>query len=126
MVDAVGVYVRYETPDEKGETRRQRNERLDHYTPPFEIPKDGQYIWNWFREISAIASNVSDGFYKPIPPSEYLAWQQLTENIVYPWEYDIMFAMDAVYCDEMNKEIQSRQQARLDRKEREAELNRRR
>lgn len=65
-------------------------------------------MWAWFRELSSIASPISDGFYRHIPPSEYLAWQQITGNIVYSWEYDILFAMDAVYCEEMNKEIRAR------------------
>ena len=118
--------MRYEFPDEKGETRRQRNERVGESTPPFEIPEHGQYIWDWFKELSLIASSVSDGMYRPIPPSEYLAWQQITGNIVYSWEYDILFSMDSVYCDEMNKEIQARQSIRQERVEREAELNSRR
>ncbi len=70
-----------------------------------------------------MSSPVIEGMYRPIPPSEYLAWQQITGNIVYPHEYDIMFAMDAVYCEEMNKEINARREKWQERKEREAQLN---
>lgn len=110
-------------PDESGETRRQRNERLREITPDFRIPPNGSHIWEWFKEISAVASPVFEGFYRRIPPSEYLAWQQLTGNIVYPVEYDILFAMDGVFCDEMNAEIQSRRTIQQERLKKEAELN---
>jgi hypothetical protein len=110
-------------PDEKGETRRERNERLKSPTPQFRIPQSAHYIWNWFKEISDIASPIREGFYRRIPPSEYLAWQQLTGNIVYPEEYDILFAMDGVFCDEMNAEIQAREAIRQERLEKERELN---
>lgn len=99
---------------------------MNEVTPPFEIPENGKHIWDWFREINSVAAVRQDGQYQPIKPSEYLAWQQITGNIVYPAEYDIMFAMDAVFCDEMNKEIESRQEMWRDRKEREMELKGRR
>lgn len=96
---------------------------MGEHTPPFEIPEHGGYIWEWFRELSLITTNVFDGLYRPIPPSEYLAWQQITGKIVYSWEYDILFSMDSTYCDEMNKEIQARQSIRQERAEREAQVN---
>lgn len=120
------MHVRYEMPDEKGETRRERNERLKEPTPFFKIPEAGIHIWQWFREINDIASPMREGFCRRIPPSEYLAWQKITENIVYPEEYDILFAMDAVFCDEMNAEIQSRETIRQERLEKEREMNSRR
>ena len=42
-----------------------------------------------------------------IPPTELRAWAAILGNIVYPFEYDILMSMDAVYCDEINKEIAS-------------------
>lgn len=78
----------------------------------------------WFKELSRVAGRFSDnGRYQPILPSEYVAWSKLTGNIVYSHEYDILFAMDAVFCDEANKEIESRQVIRQEKAQREAELN---
>lgn len=100
--------------------------RVGEQTPPLNIPEEGKYIWEWFKELSLIASPVFDGLHHPIPPSEYLAWQTITRNIVYSWEYDILFSMDNVYCDEMNKEVQSRRTVQQDRAAQEAKLNGRR
>lgn len=107
MAEAVRVYVRYEIPDENGETRRQRNIRVGEYTPSFILPKEGKYIWEWFVSLNESVTRISEGSCKRIPPSEYLAWVELTGNIVYPWEYDIMVAMDNAFCDETNKEFQN-------------------
>lgn len=46
-----------------------------------------------------------DGFCKPIRPGDYLAWQELSREIVEPADYDILRAMDVAYVSEMNKEI---------------------
>ena len=35
-MEAVRVYTRYDLPNEKGETRRERNQRLEIETPDFE------------------------------------------------------------------------------------------
>jgi len=48
---------------------------------------------------------VSDGVCAPIPPSEFLAWVQLTGNLVRGFEYDILSAMDLAFCSEMNSEL---------------------
>jgi len=100
--------VRYEIPDEKGETRRELNARMNvAHTPPFIIPPEAKYIWDWYFSLHEKVARYREGCYHPIPPSEYLAWATLTGIIVYPWEYDIMMAMDAVFCDETNKEIEN-------------------
>lgn len=109
LVEAVRVFVRYDLPDEKGDTRRERNERVGVYTPPFEIPEDGIYLWNWFIDLNNSVSRVDfNGYYCLIPPSEFLAWSTITGNGLYPEEYDILKSMDAVYCKETNADIQSK------------------
>lgn len=121
LVEAVRIFVRYECQNDSGETRRERNERVGEATPEFRVPPEGLYIWNWYRQISAIASTIHEQVNRPIPPSEYLAWTSITGNIVYPIEYDIMFAMDLAYCSEINKEISDRREREIERREREAE-----
>ncbi len=102
------IFVRYETPDENGETRRQRNEKFDEITPDFEIPVEARYLWDWFFNIhDMMGARVYDGFCRSIPPSEYLAWAELTGTIVYQHEYDILTSMDAAFCREYNKELQN-------------------
>lgn len=109
LKEAVRIFVRYDLPNEKEDTRRALNERVGVYTPPFEIPEDGIYLWNWFIDINNSVSRIDfNGYYCLIPPSEFLAWSTLTGNALYPEEYDILRNMDAVYCKEVNAEIQSK------------------
>jgi len=105
LCNAVRIHVRYDTPDLSGMTRRERNLRAEIDSPEFVIPQAGKHLWDWFAEINSVVSRVRDGHCCPLPPSEILAWVQLTGNIVYPSEYAILVAMDAEYCSEVNKEF---------------------
>ena len=108
------MYARYNTAtrrfkSENGEvwqTRAQYNDRFgqsDLNQEP-EVPAAGQHLWDWFLDINDRISRVEDSC-RRIPPSEWLAWQQMTGDIVYPWEYDILAAMDRAYCDSVDGEI---------------------
>ncbi len=102
------VRVRYDLPDEKGGTRRERAESFGddvEQAPDFEVPTNGQYLWDWYFALSNRLRRVHDGVCSPIPPSEFLAWCQASGTIVYPAEYDILAAMDDMFCEEMNKEL---------------------
>lgn len=108
------------------ETRREFNERLGEFAPELKVPLAGKYLWNWFKDITTIASTTFEDVCRPIPPTEYLAWATITGNIVYPEEYDILIAMDLAFCSEANKEILDRRARQADDARREAEANRRR
>lgn len=108
-MEAVRVYTRYDLPDDKNQTRRERNKSIDIYTPPFEIPEDGFYLWSWFTELNNSISRIDfNGYYSIIPPSEYLAWSKLTGNCLYPEEFDILQSMDIMFCKEMNLDINAK------------------
>lgn len=96
---------------------------MGEYTPDFIIPEHGIHLWEWFKDLNHVASHATDGECKPILPSEYNAWLQLTGNIVNSVEYDILKAMDLAYCEEMNLELRSRREQHYARKQKEAELN---
>lgn len=103
MCDALQIQLKYHTPDEKGETRAERNERFDQVTGPLlVIPEAGEYLWNWFWDIRNSLRQVLDGAAIPIPPSEFIAWAELTGQVVWPSEYAILRAMDKVFCSETN------------------------
>lgn len=106
MLEAVRVFVRYETPNKDDETRRARNEVAGEHTPEFIIPEMGQHLWDIHRSIIRNVSRFSDGAYRLISPCEFEAWFRLTRTLVYPKEYDILAAMDGVYCEEANKELE--------------------
>lgn len=121
-MEAVRVYTRYDLPDKNEDTRRERNERVGVYTPPFEIPEEGIYLWQWFLELNASLSRIDfNGYYCLIPPTEFLAWSNLTGNRIFPEEYDILTSMDAVYCKELNSEITSERNKEEEARKREME-----
>ncbi len=121
LVEAVRVYARYDIPDDKGETRRERNRRMDEYAPPFILPQKGKYLWEWYISLSDAISRQIEGYWRLIPPSEFYSWSIITGNIVYSFEYDIMMSMDRVYCEEINKEVQSNQSKREDEQKKQVE-----
>lgn len=108
------VHVRYETPDDKDETRRERNEKFNTPSPEFEVPEGGEFLWNWYFEISEGLRRIDDGVCFPIPPSEIIAWKNLTDRLLTADEYVILRAMDAVFCEETNKELQAYQERRAE------------
>lgn len=110
-MEAVRVHIRYDLAEEGDEenTRRKRNERVGIDTPKFEIPGNGLYLWSWFNELCDSVSRIDfNGYYYFIPPSEFLAWSTLTGKCLTPDEYEILKAMDNMYCKELNAEIRSK------------------
>jgi hypothetical protein len=63
------------------------------------------YLWNWYFDLSGSLRRVCDGICQPIPPSEFLAWKEASDVIVYPHEYAILRAMDRAYCEASNAEL---------------------
>lgn len=119
-MEAIRVYTRYDLPDSKGETRRERNQRLDIDTPDFEIPSVGDYIWDWFTRLSNVINRVdSNGYYYNLPPSEILAWCKLTGTDITEDEYEIISAMDSSFCKEINAEIEANRSRKMDEQKQE-------
>lgn len=113
--------MRYDVPNEKGITRRERNDRVEEFSPVFKVPLHGVYLWQWYKSISDTLPRIRDGVCNPIPPTEFKAWLELSGIICYPFEYEILSAMDVVYVDEMNKELQDYRERRDEELKREAE-----
>jgi hypothetical protein len=85
------------------------------------IPEAGEYLWNWYFDISQSIRRVHDGVCVPIPPSEFTHWRFNTATIVTAPEYAILRAMDRAYCAAMNIElgafqVRQREQAGRDAK----------
>lgn len=124
MVDAIRVYTRYDIPNKKGETRRERNEVVNVDTPDFEIPEDGLYLWDWFIDINNSIHRIDfNGYYCNIPPSEFLAWSTLKKCDLRSEEYDILKAMDNAFCKELNADINADRQREDERRKREMEAS---
>lgn len=88
-------------------TRRQYNAEFERESPDIEVPEAGQHLWDWYFDVDDRISRIIDGSCRRIPPSEWLAWQQMKGDIVHPWEYDILAAMDRAYCAGVDGEIEA-------------------
>ena len=122
-MDAVRVYARYDLPNEKGETRRERNLRFDYgESPEFEIPLGGEYLWELFATLSTVIHRVDfNGYYYSFPPSEILAWCELAKVDITSKEYEIISAMDNVFCKEINEDRSATYSRKLDEQKQEIE-----
>lgn len=119
-MEAIRVYTRYDLPDEKGETRRERNKKVDFETPDFEIPPAGEYLWEWFTKLSNAIYRVDfNGYYYCLPPSEILAWCKFTRIDLTENEFEIISAMDNAFCKELNAEIEAKRLRKMDKQKEE-------
>ena len=104
---AIRLHVRYDTNDEHGETRRERNERYHTPSPEIEIPPGANHFWEWYFELANGISRVSDGVCYPANWSEFFAWSQVMETPLKSWEFEILRAMDIAFCAETNIEFEA-------------------
>lgn len=82
------------------------------------IPDGGQYLWDWYHELSSSLRRVSDGVCFPVPWSEYIAWSTISNTIVNAIEFNALHEMDLAFCDEMNKELQAYHERERDKAKR--------
>lgn len=122
-MEAVRVYARYDLPNEKGETRRERNLRFDYgKSPEVDIPSGGEYLWDLFATLSTVIHRVDfNGYYYSFPPSEILAWCELANVDITSGEYEIISAMDNVFCKEINEDRSAAYSRKLDEQKQEME-----
>lgn len=127
------VYVRYDLPnkkfkDDEGNTemlsRRQWYPRFDRKVPPLEIPEEGEYLWEWYMDMTSRIRRVVEGVCVPITPTDWLGWQQITGNEIRPAEHRILGLMDIAFCEEMNKELEGRREAHREEMEQKAKRKR--
>lgn len=104
---AVWCRARYLTPDADGETRADRNARFGQSdaTPDWSVPASGQYLYDWFDDLCSGHNRVVNGRTQRITWADFSAWQQVSQNIVYPHEFAILRAMDTAYCEALEEEL---------------------
>lgn len=117
LITAVNTLVRFDMPDENGEKRRDKYERLAAdgvlnkdtglplEAPELDIPEEYADIWSMFFNISDQVSRIRDGVCGRIPPTEYKAWFELNGITVEPYQYSLLVDMDERYCVAMNVEL---------------------
>jgi len=104
LCDAVAYQARYATSDRRGETRRERNARFKVDSPVLDLPERGVYIWHWFFDASP-SRRFINGHPATITPSEWLAWAQITGEIIRPEEWAVLRDMDASYVNALQAEL---------------------
>lgn len=115
-------------PDEKGVTRREKNDAFGYEAPQPEIPAAGALIWETYHELSARLRRVIDRQAIPISPSDLNAWFELTGLRLHRKEIKIFFQMDEVFCNEVNLELQllaQREKEELEQKSKSGKSRRR-
>lgn len=108
----MSVSVRYDTADENGETRRDRNIRFGvDPGPEAEVPPIADHIWQWFCDLSACRGHAESGP-QPISHQELQAWSRMTGTMITPEEVVVLRAMDKTYVRGVSKERSEAMEAR--------------
>jgi len=92
----IGLIVRYETPDENGETRRERNARFGVESPEIEPVEGGEFLLSVFWALNGIRSQGFAGP-DPIRPRDIIDWSELTGTVLHQEERSIFLRMDAAF-----------------------------
>lgn len=98
-------------PDEKGETRRQRNARFGQPSPENDIPDAVEHVWEWFWDLSARRKSGPEA----LTYAEVGEWQRLTGTAIRPEEVEMLMKMDDAFLAECREEQRSHQ-ARINEK----------
>lgn len=86
--------------DEKGETRRQRNERFEEASPDIEVPEEGGHVWDWFWTLSARRRSGPEA----LSFGEVAEWCRLLLQDVLPAEVEMLMEMDDAYLRAVREE----------------------
>lgn len=108
MAEAVSTFIRYDSVDQDGQTRRQRNIRFgaEHENKDVKVPELCWYLWEWFFEISGTRRSRTER----ISYSDLKAWSDLSGNDINSFEFECLTAMDRAFVDAMSVEIAANQE----------------
>lgn len=85
-----------------GVTRRELYAAMGREPAPVVVPEGAAHVWAWYWEVAAQRSERC----APIGWAELAAWQQMTGELIQPWEARAMMRMDAAYREQMAREQQ--------------------
>ena len=106
MCAALRIEARYNTPDSKGETRRQRNARFGEEAPNPEYPERGRQLWEWYRQ-AARTRRFEQGTPQMLTPLEWQAWANIVGQTVREEEFAVLIDMDSAYVSALKAEIKA-------------------
>ncbi|MGE8288663.1 MAG: phage tail assembly chaperone [Stenotrophomonas sp.] len=96
--------------DEKGETRRQRNERFGATSPEVEVPDQLLHVWDWFWELSARRRSGPEA----LTFADIGEWSRLRQVDLQPIEVEFLMAMDDAYLKAVREDQEAARQRALD------------
>ena len=85
-----------------GDTKFEHLKRIEKQTgiqqiPEYEIPPEGEHLWDWFWDLS---KRRPQGFgVSLIPYSEIQSWLSIRKPLTYDWEIDIIMKMDLAFME---------------------------
>lgn len=85
--------IRYDMADDKGETRRQRNERFGIQSPALDIPGQVLHVWEWFWQLSGRRHSGPEA----LTFADVGEWSRLLRIDLLPEEVQMLMAMDDQY-----------------------------
>jgi hypothetical protein len=113
LCEAVEITADLNQQMEGGGTKREHLERIEKQTgrqqiPEFEIPIEGEHIWNWFWQLS---NRRPQGFgVSPITFGEIKSWLEVRKPLIHDFEIEILTKMDEAF-------LRGRQESQKEKKE---------
>ncbi len=102
LCDAVKHIIEYDSPDDRGITKREMLIQAGKGVKAQAPPKCVDHVWAWFWELNGARS--SNGFgYDPVSYIEIKAWSELVQANPQDWEIRMIKAMDSTFLAETNK-----------------------
>lgn len=87
--------MRYDSTDEKKETRRERNENFGKDSPEVDVPEQGAHLWEWFWILSGQRAR-GDGP-QALRMADIESWNRMSGSMMRSDELDVLLAMDGAY-----------------------------
>lgn len=91
-----------------------KDEKLEEYLEPPELPAAASLVWSWFLILHNTRPSGGFGGFFPLSHSEMKAFFELEQIDPEPWEIELLRAFDRV-CQQVSAEQQSEEQKKQER-----------
>jgi hypothetical protein len=107
LAEIVALQVKYDTPDEHGETRRQRNARFGQESPQPEEVEGGEHLLDAFWALDRLRTYGFSGP-DPLQPGVIRDWCALTGEVLDRAEIQMLLDMDTAFLNAWYREAEAR------------------
>jgi hypothetical protein len=102
LANAVAITVEYDTPNEKGTTKRRYMAQVGSKAPVAEVNPLAGYLMDAFWRISSERHNTGFGISR-LSSASIVAWASSRGVVFQEWEIDCIQAMDAAFIREAGR-----------------------